>query len=215
MARAQTPPVGQLNQRHLFALGGASELPQLQEDLPHTRLALVVVSWARWAPEVECCRLHRSRARLGDDRRLREHLTLDSGGRVILFFTSLQSPDPAMHRGIGTISASLFVNLAAITAWIPSTGLTFMWTPSIAATFDTIQSRPFGPAHMPVRVWLVSLANSDKHDCTAAVSKFMSPATIKIPLSPRRAWAWPSVFLKACDLNFSLIWGFLPGTTLD
>ena len=92
MARAQTPPPGQLNQRHLFDTGGASEPPQLQEGLALMRLALVLVSWTRWAPEVECCRLHRSRgcrALLGDDRQLREHLTLDLGGRVILLFTSM------------------------------------------------------------------------------------------------------------------------------
>ena len=93
MARAQPPPVGQLNRRHLVDTGGgASEPPQLQEGLPHMRLALVVVSWARWAPEVDCCRLHRSRgcrALLGHGRRLREHLILDSGGRVALLFESL------------------------------------------------------------------------------------------------------------------------------
>ena len=98
-----------------------------------------------------------------------------------------------------------------------------MRMPFIAATFDRTQSRSLEPDEvMPTIGWLVQLATSDMHRCTASLPKFMSPATIKTPvrfelsaLSMRCSWAWISVFFKASDLNRSLAWGVLPGTALD
>jgi hypothetical protein len=142
-----------------------------------------------------------------------------------LFIISLRlPPDPAKQRGIGTISLTACENLAATTAWsASSTGVTLIWRFSIVATFDRIQSRsPLPDEVRPIIAWLVWLATSAKHNCTASVPKFMSPATITTPLAfvwpnllARRSCAWVSVFFKACDLNFSLNWEVLPGMLLD